>query len=223
MLSAIRSHRFRCSRRCRQRDASTDAGVSLVELLVVIMILGVLGGSVTTSLVGGMRTSRVLQERTEALSQLELTAGRAARQLRAAAPVLQVAPAPNETVQVRTFSQGTCTRYTYRVQGTRLLQYTETMSPAPAPDGAFPNANACTSPSSTTLPPPSVTPSVLINGLAPGQVFTYRRASDNAIMTAAAAASNPRGIGTITMTLRRQVRDGGTVEVETRILLRNQR
>jgi type II secretory pathway pseudopilin PulG len=216
MLSAIRSLQ---ARRVHQ---PTDAGVSLVELLIVIMLLGVIGGTVTTSLTGGMRTSRVLQERTEALSQLELTAGRMARQLRAAAPVQRVAGAPNEAVAVRTFTRGTCARYTYRVEGTRLMLYQQTLTPAPPPEGGWPNESACTSPA-PSLPPAAVTPTVLIDGLAPGQVFHFFRASDNAPMDAAVAGANPGDIGTIRMTLRRQVRDGGTVEVSTNILLRNQR
>lgn len=201
-----------------------EAGVTVVELLVVVLLLSVVGGTVTTTLVGGMRTSRVLQERTEALSQLELTAGRAARQLRAAAPVEQVAMGPNEAVQIRTFSQGTCSRYTYRVEGAQLVQYQEVLSPAPPPEGAFPDPSACASPAPVLPPPAAANRRVLIDGLAPGQVFVYRRAADNAVMDfTTTPLPSEQDIGSITMTLRREIRDGGTVEVATDILLRNQR
>jgi type II secretory pathway pseudopilin PulG len=227
MLSALR--------RGHLRD---DAGVTVIELMVVIVLMGVIGGAVTNSVVGGMRTSRVLQERTEALSQLEITAGRMARQLRAAAPVEAVTVGANEAIQVRTFGQGTCVRHTYRVEGSQLVHYEQALSPNPPLDGVIPNPAApaaCTTPAAV-LPPPSGTPRrVLVSDLSPGTIFQYRRratpveplapapAYDGVLNFGATPRPSEREIGVIRMTLTRRVRDGGTVSFTTEVLVRNQR
>jgi Tfp pilus assembly protein PilE len=201
-------------------DLRKDRGVTAVELMIVVILMGIIGSAMTNSIVGNLRASRVLQERTEALSQLELTAGRVARQLRAAAPVQTVATGPNEAVQVRTFSRGTCTRYTYRVEGTRLMQYQQGLSPAPSPEGSIPNPSACVTPA-VALPPAAVTPTVLINGLGGSPLFEYRRADGSVMNFAAVPRPLERDIASIRMTLSRTIRDGGTVQVTTDIVLRN--
>jgi type II secretory pathway pseudopilin PulG len=207
----------------------------VIELMVVIVLMGVIGGAVTNSVVGGMRTSRVLQERTEALAQLEITAGRMARQLRAAAPVEAVTVGAGEAIQVRTFGQGTCVRHTYRVEGSQLVHYEQMLSPAPSVDGVLPNPAACTTPA-PVLPPPAATPRrVLISDLSPGVIFQYRRratpveplapapAYDGVLNFGATPRPSEREIGVIRMTLTRRVRDGGTVSFTTEVLVRNQR
>lgn len=78
----------------RLREALSDErGVSLVELLVVIVLMGVIGGIGTTSMVRGMKVSAATQSRFDALADLQRSVERMTRELRAAAPT-QVGGAP---------------------------------------------------------------------------------------------------------------------------------
>src|SRR5688572_15198620 len=76
--------------RKRLRD---EDGVSLVELLVVILLMAVIGGAGTTTLVRSMQVSAKTQTRFDALADLQRSVDRMTRELRAAAP-LQVGGAP---------------------------------------------------------------------------------------------------------------------------------
>lgn len=68
------------------RQATThrraEDGFTLVELLVVMLILGVVGGITMTSLVQGMNTSNRASARVETLTTLEMAGQRAAREIR---------------------------------------------------------------------------------------------------------------------------------------------
>lgn len=57
-------------------------GFTLLELLVVMLILGVVGGMTMTSLVRGMNTSSRATARVETLTTLEMAGQRAAREIR---------------------------------------------------------------------------------------------------------------------------------------------
>lgn len=59
-----------------------ETGFSLVELLVVIVILGVVGGITLTGLVQGMQTSARADERIEGFSELQRASERVSRDLR---------------------------------------------------------------------------------------------------------------------------------------------
>lgn len=61
-----------------------EAGFTLVELLVVVVILGVVGGYTLTGLVQGMRTADRVEARADALAELERAGQRVARELRRA-------------------------------------------------------------------------------------------------------------------------------------------
>jgi type II secretory pathway pseudopilin PulG len=59
-----------------------ESGIGLVELLVVILIMGVVGGMTVTSLVQGMRTSSRVDARIQTSTDLQRAAERVARDLR---------------------------------------------------------------------------------------------------------------------------------------------
>lgn len=59
-----------------------EAGITLVELMVVVLIMGVVGGMTTTSLVQGMRTTDRVDVRIQASTGLQQAAERVARDLR---------------------------------------------------------------------------------------------------------------------------------------------
>lgn len=59
-----------------------EAGIGLVELMIVILILGVVGGITVTGLVQGMQTSNRIDARVETSTELQRAAERVARDLR---------------------------------------------------------------------------------------------------------------------------------------------
>lgn len=65
-----------------------ETGFSLVELIAVMSILLVVGGVVTTALVGALRASQVAENRVTSLNDLQRGLERVGRELRAASPLL---------------------------------------------------------------------------------------------------------------------------------------
>lgn len=65
---------------------SSEAGSTLVELLVVGLLVGIIGSFVTTSLVRSMQVSRTTSERAIALHDIERSLQVVARELRVADP-----------------------------------------------------------------------------------------------------------------------------------------
>lgn len=59
-----------------------EAGIGLVELMIVILIMGVVGGITVTSLVQGMQTSNRVDARIETSTELQRATERVARDLR---------------------------------------------------------------------------------------------------------------------------------------------
>ena len=66
----------------------SDDGVTIVELLVVMVLVGIIGGFVTTSLVTGLQTARATSERAIALHDLERSLQVVGRELRVADPLI---------------------------------------------------------------------------------------------------------------------------------------
>lgn len=103
--------------------AQGEGGFTLVELLVTIVVLGMVGSIVTSSLVGGMQATRRAEARVEALTDLQRAAERASRELRAACPVTDVDPDDPDSatpdgdeghhVQVEVLRGGERRRFTY--------------------------------------------------------------------------------------------------------------
>lgn len=201
-----------------------EDGFSLVELVVVMGLLMVVGTVFVSGLVGGFRASSLVRARMEAMSDLQVGVQRMTREIRAAAPVQLVTVGANRSIHVRVFKAGGCVRVTYRIEGNELAQYTQPLTPALA-DGVAPNALACISPGVADPPPGTATRRVLVRDLAADTRFTYQRAGGAAMDFSLTGASRPleRDIRTVRVTVRRNVRRGGVVEVDTTVLLRNQR
>lgn len=201
-----------------------EDGFSVVELVVVMSLLVVVGGIVVTGLVAAFGATGLVQGRTQAMSDLQVGVQRMTRDLRAAAPVQLVTVGAIPSIHVRVFKTGSCARVTYRIEGSELAQYTQPLTPALA-DGVAPNPVACVSPGVADPPPSTATRRVLVRDLAAGTGFIYRRPGGALMDFALTGASRPleREIATIGVTVRRTVRRGGVVEVDTTVLLRNQR
>jgi prepilin-type N-terminal cleavage/methylation domain-containing protein len=69
------------------RRAGTDAGVSLVEMLVVLVILSVVSAITTTGMIKATQSARQTQDRAEALADVEKGLQRMSREVRAAHPI----------------------------------------------------------------------------------------------------------------------------------------
>lgn len=65
----------------------SQGGFTLVELLVVTLLVGIIGGFVTTSIVRSMQVSRTVSERAIALHDIERSLQVVARELRVADPI----------------------------------------------------------------------------------------------------------------------------------------
>jgi prepilin-type N-terminal cleavage/methylation domain-containing protein len=73
-----------------------DDGFTLVELLVVLILMGVVGGVAMTAIVTSLQSAAVTQSRVEALHELETALQRITRDLRVADP-LRLSPDATES------------------------------------------------------------------------------------------------------------------------------
>jgi prepilin-type N-terminal cleavage/methylation domain-containing protein len=69
------------------RQRSGEAGFTLVELLVVLVLVGVVGGVVTSAIITGLSSASATTARTMALHDIEVALQRVGRDLRAADPL----------------------------------------------------------------------------------------------------------------------------------------
>lgn len=97
----------------RRRLAAEDHGVTVVELLVAILLLGIVGTITVTGLVQGMQTTRYSQDRVEALAATQTGLERMSRELRAADPLRSVAE-DRVTLDIR--RSGSLYHYDYEVR-----------------------------------------------------------------------------------------------------------
>lgn len=79
---------------------ASSAGFTLVELLIVVLILGIVGGFTVRALVQGYRTSADVQGRLDTHAALQDVQIDVTRRLRAACPVIAIS-GDETTVQVR--------------------------------------------------------------------------------------------------------------------------
>jgi prepilin-type N-terminal cleavage/methylation domain-containing protein len=100
-----------------RRNRGDDSGVTLIELLVAVFLVGVVGSVVTAGIVTSMRTTRQDQARASSASQLRTALDRLTRDLRASDP-LRAATATTLTMDED--RAGKCRRTYYRIAGTSL-------------------------------------------------------------------------------------------------------
>lgn len=192
-----------------------ERGVSLVELLVVIVLMSVVGGAATNSLVKSMKVSAATQTRFDALADLQRSVDRMTRELRAAAPVVVGGPpvlvADKHQVVVNVFRDDFSEqrRFTFGYCPSTETLHNRVEGPSPAPAGS-PPALTC----------PSAAP-ILIEDVSNGTsvVFEYLDAS-GAALTAPFATSLIRSIR---VTLRRDLPNQNPITVTTTVRLRNVR
>jgi prepilin-type N-terminal cleavage/methylation domain-containing protein len=97
------------SQRCRD-----ESGVTLVELLVVVIILGVIGGVATSGIITGLHATRKGEARVAALNDLQKGIERVGRELRAAEELrFEAGSNPAEVVIAQIVRGGERVRYRY--------------------------------------------------------------------------------------------------------------
>ncbi len=105
-----------------RRRLGDEAGVGLVELLVAMVILAIIGGVVTNSVITGMQATRRGQARVYAVSDVQKGLERLTREVRAADPVDYIAAG---RLRAEVYRDGARYRYTYEVSGGDLRELRE--------------------------------------------------------------------------------------------------
>jgi prepilin-type N-terminal cleavage/methylation domain-containing protein len=97
-----------------RRTPSTEGGFTLVELLVVVIILGVIGSIVTSSVISAFVSTRRGEQRVHALNDLQRGIERVGRELRAADPlVLEAGTDPAQEIGAEIVRGGQRVEYRY--------------------------------------------------------------------------------------------------------------
>jgi prepilin-type N-terminal cleavage/methylation domain-containing protein len=99
----------------RRKPNRSEAGFTLVELLVVLTLLGVVGGIVTSAIVTSLSSARNTQTRIEALNELEIALQRVTRDLRAAEELVLYPPDVGTDLGAEVRRDGTRTIVRYRL------------------------------------------------------------------------------------------------------------
>lgn len=181
------------TRRCQQQD-----GLTLVELLVVLLLVSVIGSIVAGGVIRGMRAEAHAQSRIEAFEQMQIAMERVSRDVRAASPLIE---AEDDRIQLELTRDGTCFRFTYEVDDDALLVVEERL------------ADDCETPTASSV-------RVLVPELEPGStVFVYEMDEyDNGERKEADAVDDIRFV---TITFTRTLFDQSPVTVRTVVGLRN--
>lgn len=191
---------------------SADAGFTLVEMLVVIVVLGVIGAVVSSAVVSSLRTQRLTQANVQSTSDARTAVERMTRDMRTANP-LRAGEAGRTTFDM--YYAGRCERRTYYVSGGDLKLDRQ----------AFAAGVRCGSSSAT--PGAAVTTTVVENVTndSTQPLFRYFRwdsvAKQRAEVTAPVAATAIRSVDTVLVEVSVSTPEQGDVSLKTLVDLRN--
>jgi type II secretory pathway pseudopilin PulG len=189
----------------RRSRGDADAGVSLIEVLVVVIMLGIVGGILTTTMISGMRTTRQEQNRSDSSSLVQTQLARLARDLRVADPI-RAASATSMTVDV--YRSGTCVRDTWTVASNNLVLTAVT----------YPTWASCKNYPTTAIATSSITKTIITgldNGTTP--VFAFQDATG-----ATLSSPSPTAIYVVNISLSQAGQEGRAgVSYSTSVGVRN--
>ena len=106
------------TRRLRNSESQGDAGFTLVELLVSIVILGVVSAIVSVAIISSLRTSRVAEANVLSATEARIVLERTSLDIRTADPLVS---ASANSITLDTYRKGQCERRTYRLVSGQLL------------------------------------------------------------------------------------------------------
>lgn len=189
-----------------------DAGSTLVELLVVMLILGVVGGIVVAGVTSGLRTTSHAQARVDSLAKTQMTIERVSREMRAADPVREVT---EDWLMLDVCRDDGLRHYRYSV--TAVGDEWELVEER----WDFPSADCPDPDTEPTEPGPSDTSvRTLVEGLTEAAVFTAVDRDGNVLN--GTATENADEAYRLVIRARRAVQDDlEPIEVETTVTLRN--
>lgn len=194
------------------RPHRNEAGFSLVELLVVMVIMGVVGTVVGTSLVQGMRTSATAQSRIHALSDLQRGAERVSRELRVADPLCLTPGQEEQRLGASVYRDGKRYRYDFYLQGSgdtqELVQDVTLFDPPESTTGTLVSSGTFIAEVGNDL--------ILDVSGDPLPLFEYLDQSGEPPVTYQAAAQ-------VQLNLTKQVADDDPIRVTTTVEVRNTR
>jgi prepilin-type N-terminal cleavage/methylation domain-containing protein len=95
-----------------------DAGFTLTEALVVMVLFGIVGAIVTTASVSGLRHQTQLQDRSDVLAQARTALERIDRDIRSANPLLS---ASSSQIAIQVVEPTKTRTVTYSVSGNQLI------------------------------------------------------------------------------------------------------
>src|SRR4051795_700593 len=106
-----------------RRERGDEVGYTLVELLVVVVLLGIVGGIVSTAAIGGMRTTRQAQNRAYSTEGIQGQIERMARDIRVADPIRS---ASGSSLSVDDYRTNTCVRVQWTLTAGNLVRTANT-------------------------------------------------------------------------------------------------
>lgn len=99
-----------------------ENGLTLVELLVVMLIMGIVGSVVASGMIQGLQTSGRAQSRITALTDLQRGVERVARELRVANPLCLTTGLEDTHLGANVYRDGKRYRYEYYLSGAGAAQ-----------------------------------------------------------------------------------------------------
>lgn len=188
-----------------------NAGFTLVELLVIMVIVGVVGAITVAGVTRGMRTASQVEGRVETLAQVQVVMERISREIRASDPVREVT---DDRLVLDVCRGGELQHYRYQVQPAgnhwELIQTRWDFQRAcPDPDWQPTEADAA-----------QTSTRALVDRLTSDAVFTAL--DDAGVALDGTAEGDAEKARRVRMRVRRAVPDGqDTIEAETAVTLRN--
>ncbi len=184
---------------------SDEQGFTLVELLVVIVILGIVGGFVSLTVIQSFKTSSTGQARIEMLNRLETALQRVGRELRAADPLVVDTSGNYPThVGATVYRNGQRHEYRYVIAAGELRQHHEVYD---ASDSLV-----------------STDDRVLVDNLLADSSFAYFRASGEEVTcttTDSDCLAHYEAVTQVEIVLAAEPTDGDHSELRTLVTLRN--
>jgi type II secretory pathway pseudopilin PulG len=194
-----------------------EAGITLVEMLVAIVLFAIVGTMVTNGLVRGMQATRQTQDRVTALADLQKGTERMGRELRAGVPVEVTGGLGGFTATVDVRRQSKRYRHAYQVLDAGV-------GAGGQPVGRLDVTVSVFDPSSSTTPV-SVTTTTLLRDLVnrPSDPSTapftyYRRGSTTPEVAPALPFAT---IDRVEVALQRRLPEQGPIALRSAITIRN--